>query len=198
LLLASDQINLPPALALLIVIGGAAALLVALYFSGTLLRVGSRLLTHIPVLNQRESFTAFVTDKFADLADSFDRVRQPRVFLQTLIISSLTYSMSTSFNLVLLYAIGTDINLGILIGVISIVMLTDALPLATISGLGMVEGGWTFGLVAFAGMPVDQAASLGFFLHGCQLLAAAGMGILGYTWLQIRKRYHLQPEQSRG
>jgi hypothetical protein len=91
-----------------------------------------------------------------------------------------------------------DINLGILIGVINIVMLTEALPLATISGLGMIEGGWTFGFVAFAGLSVDQAASLGFFLHGCQLLAAAGTGILGYAWLQIRKRYHLQPEQGRG
>ncbi len=198
LLLASNQISVPPALSLLIVIGGAGGLLAALYFSGPLLRIMVRRLPHLPGLRHRDQLLTTLTDKLGPLADSFDRVRQPRIFRNTLVISALTYSMSTGFNLVLLYAIGIEVSLGILIGVISIVMLTDALPLATISGLGMVEGGWTFGLVAFAGMPVDQAASLGFFLHACQLLAAASTGILGYAWLQVRKRYRLQPEQGGG
>ena len=188
LLLASNQLDLPPALAVVIVIGGAAALLSSLYFSGPLLRLAIQVLNQFPVLKQRNSLLGSLTEKLTGLAESFDQVRQPRIFRNTLIISALTYSMSTCFNLVLLYAIGTNISFGVLIGIISIVMLTDALPLATISGLGMVEGGWTFGFVAFAGMPVDQAASLGFFLHACQLLAAAGTGILGYAWLQIRKR----------
>jgi hypothetical protein len=74
-------------------------------------------------------------------------------------------------------------------------MLAESLPLATISGLGMIEGGWTFGLVTLAGYDLSQAVAIGFFLHGCQILAAAATGLIGYLWLQTSKR---MPLESRG
>jgi uncharacterized membrane protein YbhN (UPF0104 family) len=128
------------------------------------------------------------------LAQAFDRLRAPGVFRAMLLWSLLTYGMSVAFNLVLLYGLGVDVSLGLLVGIISIVQLTDALPLATISGLGIVEGGWTFGFVVFAGYTVEQAAPMAFFLHGAQLLAAASTGLLGYLWLQ---RYN-QPLKAEG
>ncbi|MBZ0302904.1 MAG: hypothetical protein K8J31_24375, partial [Anaerolineae bacterium] len=57
----------------------------------------------------------------------------------------------------------------------------------TISGLGMIEGGWTFGLVTLAGYDVGQAASIGFFLHGCQIVCAVTTGLIGYLWLHMNR-----------
>jgi uncharacterized membrane protein YbhN (UPF0104 family) len=187
LLLASDHSPLSPQLAVLIVTVGAIILLASLYFSGDLLRVIARVVQRV----RATGLPGRLAQRLLDLAEPFDRMRQPTVFRSMLGYSVLTYSMSVSFNLVLVYAVGINISFGVLIGIISIVMLTDALPLATISGLGIVEGGWTFGLVLFGGLGETQAVSLGFFLHGCQLLAAITTGILGYLWLQ---RWHLQPE----
>ena len=52
----------------------------------------------------------------------------------------------------------------------------------------MIEGGWTFGLVTLAGYDIGQAASIGFFLHACQIITAVMTGLLGYLWLQTVKR----------
>ena len=177
LLLASNDTLVFAEIALVLVV--ALLLLVALYFSGTLLHVVSQRLDRL-----RFALAHMVAQRLDSLATAFDRLRVPGIFRSMLLLSVCTYSMSVSFNLVLLYGLGVDVNLGLLVGIISIVMLTDALPLATFSGLGMIEGGWTFGLVVFAGFTVEQAAPLAFFLHGVQLLAAASTGLLGYLWLQ--------------
>ena len=195
LLLASDNTVLLVEIVLVLV--GAVVFLTALYFSGPLLRLAARILRSDFMTFGPQKLVALraqIAKKLDALSGPFDRVQNPAVFRRLLMWSVLTYSMSVSFNLALFYGLGIDTNPGVLIGIISIVSLTDALPLATISGLGMIEGGWTFGLVVFAGFPVDQAALMGFFLHGCQLLAAATTGILGYLWLQ---RFSLNPSMRR-
>lgn len=186
---ASGDMSLQRGLLIPVLLVMMAAFIVVLYYAGAILRVGTSLAQRTTAGRGRfERWTEAIAARTTTLAQSFDRVRQPRIFLSTLLLSTLTYSMSVSFNVVLLRGIGIETPLSLLIGIISIVMVAEALPLATISGLGIIEGGWALGLVGFAGFDVGQAASIGFFLHGCQLLSAVITGLAGYVWLQNSRR----------
>jgi glycosyltransferase 2 family protein len=198
LLLATDLIHLPWRIALLIVFVGGAVYLAGLYFSGALLHWLAGLIRRVGVRLGSPQLIARGDKMLNALAASFDRVRRPRVFATTLFLSIFTYGMSALFYLVLLYAVGVDANPALLVAVVSIVMLAEALPLATISGLGVIEGGWVFGLVTLAGFDIGPAASIGFFLHGCQIVAAVTTGLIGYLWLQISRRADLAARLEQG
>ena len=152
-----------------------------LYNAAPLLRLASdRLLRR---LRPGASLSSWV----AALESSFARLRLPRVFLLTLALSCLTWGSSVCFNLVLLGALGLH-GVPLLVGIISITMLVEALPVPSLSGLGMIEGGWTFGLVSLVGLEPGAAAAIGFFLHACQVLAAALCGLVGWLWLRRMPR----------
>ncbi len=165
----------PTLLALLI---AAFILCLALLFSASwFLRQVSRLLL------RWRGVGAKIAAQLPALQTSLARIREPRIFLLTLLLSCLTWGSSVCFNLVLLGALGVH-GLPLLVGIISITMLVEALPVASISGLGVIEGGWTFGLVSLAGLEPGAAAATGFFLHACQVLAAALCGLAGWLWLR--------------
>lgn len=151
--------------------------LAGLFSAGRVLRQAGRL---VP---QRHPVGARLAAQLPALETSLARLRQPRVFLLTLLLSCLTWGSSVGFNLVLLAALGVH-GLPLLVGIISITMLVEALPVANIGGLGVIEGGWTFGLVSLAGLEPGAAVATGFFLHACQLLAAAICGLAGWLWLR--------------
>ena len=131
---------------LLALLATAFLLCLALLFSASgFLRLAARLLQRQRGLGQR------IAAHLPALATSLARIRQPRIFLLTLLLSCLTWGSSVCFNLLLLGALGVQ-GLPLLVGVISITMLVEALPVASISGLGVIEGGWTFGLVTIAGL----------------------------------------------
>ena len=134
-------------------------------------------------LPDRGRFNLRLAASLPALESSVARLRLPRVFLLTLLLSCLTWGSSVCFNLVLLAGLGIH-GLPLLVGVISITMLVEALPVASISGLGVIEGGWTFGLVSLAGLEPGAAVATGFFLHACQLLAATLCGLGGWLWLR--------------
>jgi uncharacterized protein (TIRG00374 family) len=160
--------------------------LVALYHSGTLLHSILQLTHKMP--GRVAHFGSWLRINFGALADDLERVRQRRIFAPALVTSVFTYGLSISFNLVLLVALGVPVSPALLLTA-SIVILLEALPLTTFSGLGVIEGGWTFGLVTFIGLNTGQAASIGFFLHGCQIAAAALAGIGSYLWLQLPEHF---------
>ena len=128
LLLATDKIDLPPGLALLVVIVSAAVCLCMLYFSGPLLHLAGRLVRRVGQRLNSPRLTALGEDKLNALAASFDRTRHPRIFASTLFLSLFTYGMSALFYLVLLYGVGVEANPGLLLAAVSIVMLAEALP----------------------------------------------------------------------
>ncbi len=191
LLLTPEQFNGQKTLSLLL-LPCVAAYLGLLYYSGMLLH---RFLHVIHSITGKPGKLALVSSwfgvKFEALADDLDRVRQRHIFGPAMLTSFFTYGMSVSFNLVLLIALGIPLSPALLLTA-SIVILLEALPLTTFSGLGVIEGGWTFGLVTFIGLNIGHAASIGFFLHGCQIMAAALSGIGSYFWLQIHETYLLE------
>ena len=121
------------------------------------------------------------------VALQLDRIRRPRIFVPTLLLSLFTYGTSVSFHLLLLHATGVEQHTGILLVVISIVILVLWFPFS-VSGFGVVEGGWTFGLVLFAGLDLNRAVSLGLFLHGCQVIVTVLSGLIGYLLLPAQGR----------
>ena len=129
--------------------------------------------------------------KFADmlssLAGQLKTMRNPKTFMGALIFSVFTYGTSLVFDWILLRTVGVQENAWVLLAIISIVMLTSAIPFH-ISGLGLIEGSWTFGLVKLAGLPMPRAVTISFFLHGCQILCAILSGAIGYLGLQFAKR----------
>jgi len=111
------------------------------------------------------------------------QLRNRRTCSGALALTVCTYGTSIGFNLLLLRSAGVEGALPALVAAISVVILTSAIPLS-ISGLGVVDGGWTWGLVMLVGVELGRAASISFYLHGVQLLCALLTGALGYLWLQ--------------
>jgi uncharacterized protein (TIRG00374 family) len=162
----------------------------ALYYSGALLRLLSRMWTRIvaPVAVRRfPKLENRVEEKLGVFASQFDRIHNPRLLLSACILSTCTYSMSMAFDILLMRGLGIDNPLGVLVTIISIKMFLEAAPIA-VSGFGVIEGGWMFGLVTLAGMDSATAASIAFFLHACQVIIAAIVGVVGWFTLTRLRR----------
>jgi uncharacterized protein (TIRG00374 family) len=173
-----------------LLIGFLIVYMIALYYSGSILRVISRLWTRLiaPVLVRR--FPALehrVEEKLHLFATQFDRIHNPRLLLAACLLSTFTYSMSMAFDIILMRGLGIDNPIGVLVTIISIKMFLEAAPIA-VSGFGVIEGGWMFGLVTLAGMDTSTAASIAFFLHACQVIIAAIVGVIGWFTLSRFRR----------
>lgn len=164
-------------LLLVCAIGGS----VGLYFSGQILRLGTRILRRLIPLK----IVVTICDKFDQLAEKLDELRQPRIFSQALFWSCFTYLCSFGVIAILLFAVGLDVTAPNLILIVSLGMFASAFPF-NISGFGAVELGFAFGLTTLAGYTTSEATSIGLMLNGYQLICAAISGALGYVYLQLR------------
>ncbi len=157
---------------------------VLLYFAAPVLRKGlaleAILLENRPL--GKSQAVAWGRQRIQVLIDHLQRIHTPRLFVILLGLSVCNYVCSASFNMLLIHGLGIQMPFGTLIVVVSIAMFAEALPFS-VAGLGLVEGGWTLGLVQFAGLPVSQAISIAFFLHACQLAAVVLSGLIGYCFL---------------
>lgn len=159
---------------------------VGLYFGGSVIRAFQRRAQPILTVaeGRRPGLAAGLNNRLSHLGDEMDRIRQPRLFLTALFTTCFTYTSSFLTNYILLRALGVDVQLPVFIAIISLGMFASAFPF-TISGFGVVEAAWLFGLTQFAGMPEADATAAGFILHGFQILAAALYGLLGYLLIQV-------------
>ena len=159
-----------------------------LYFAAPILRKALALEDNLLKnrLVAKSKILIWVNQKLLTLAENLDRIRNPRLFIILIGLSACIYASSAAFNLVLLRALGITAPFGTQLVVVSIAMFAEALPFS-VAGLGLVEGGWTFGLVTFAvvsgASATSQAASIAFFLHACQLFSVAISGLIGYLML---------------
>lgn len=181
-----------------LLIGFLAVYMLALYYSGGILRllargwtrlIAPRLMRRFPRLEQR------VEEKLHLFAGQFDRIHNPRLLLSACLLSTCTYSMSMLFDIILMRGLGLEQHLGVLVTIISIKMFLEAAPIA-VSGFGVIEGGWTFGLVTLAGLDIGTAASIAFFLHACQVLVAALVGGAGWLVLSRLKPHPAAPPEA--
>lgn len=183
--LGSEQFAQQRSQLILVIVLAFAAIVVGLYFAGDLtrllLRILQRFLAHFTI--DRIGWIKVIQDKLLELAAEFDRIRHPRLFLSALFISCFTYTSSFMINYILLRELGLDVELPIVITIISIGMFGAALP--SISGFGTIEGAWLFGLTQFADYPVSKATAIGFLLHGFLLAAAALYGLVGYLLIHL-------------
>ena len=118
-----------------------------------------------------------------EMASEFETFRKPKKFFPTLIITGLTYTCSIGFHILLIWAMGLEQSLMTLVVVVSIVNFSAIIPFS-ISGIGIVEGGWSLGLVLFCGLSMGEAVTIGFFMHACQIFCMIISGLLGYALLQ--------------
>ena len=163
----------------------------ALYFGGALTRGLLALLQ--PILSQRDGrISRALQTRLAQLADELTRIRQPRLFLSALFISCFTYTCSFLTNYVLLRALGLTDDLPLAIAIISIGMFASAFPF-TVSGFGVVEVAWSFGLTQLAGWGESDATATGFLLHGFQLFAAAVYGLVGWALIHAQGPHSVPP-----
>ena len=161
----------------------------ALYFGGTIIRAlrGALLPPLLRLAGRQRDLVTIIETRSLHLAGEFDRIRQPRLFLTAFFISCFTYSSSFLTNYILLRALGVTLDLSAMIAIISIGMFASAFPL-NVSGFGVVEVAWRFGLVQFAGWNESDATATGFLLHGFQLFAAAAYGLAGYLMIHLSPR----------
>ena len=114
-----------------------------------------------------------------------DRFRCLRLLLKALTFSLCTYGVNLSCHLLLLSTLNVNQRLSVLLVVISFVMVAAWFPFS-LSGFGVVEGSWAGSLVVFTGMEVGAALSVGLFIHCCQVLMTALLGLLGFVLLTPR------------
>ena len=158
---------------------------IGLYFGGHLIRAFQKAAQ--PLLSraeQRPNIASGANKRLSQLAQEMDRVRQPRLFLTALFTTCFTYTSSFLTNYILLGALGVNVELPVFIAIISLGMFASAFPF-TVSGFGVVEAAWRFGLMQFANLPDAEATAAGFLLHGFQIFAAALYGLLGYLLIHI-------------
>ena len=117
-----------------------------------------------------------------EMASEFETFRKPVKFFPTLIITGFTYACSISFHILLLWAMGLDQSLMTLVVVVSIVNFSAIVPFS-IGGIGIIEGGWSLGLVLFCGLSMGEAVTIGFFMHACQIFSMVIGGLIGYVLL---------------
>ena len=160
---------------------------VGLYFAGGIIRfllgIFQQLVT---AFTKREiGLIAAIQSKLLELAEEFDRIRHPRLFVSALFVSCFTYTSSFMTNYILLRSVGVDIELPIMVAMISFGMFGAALPLPVLGGFGLVEGVWLFALTQFAAYPIPEATAIGFILHGFQVIAAVLYGLAGYLLIHL-------------
>lgn len=157
-----------------------------LYFAGTVIRVGINIVNAIlmRLIKRPIAFIKKLEVKLLEIADEFDRIRNPRLFLSALFISIFTYASSFLTNYILLVAIGLNADIPTVVTIISVGMFASAFPFS-ISGFGVVELSWYFGLTQFAGYTDSEATSIGFLLHGFQVISATILGFIGYLFIQL-------------
>jgi uncharacterized membrane protein YbhN (UPF0104 family) len=186
LLLSSSQLVEQGQLILTFLIGGFVACLGIIYWAGRLTRILTRwwhwAIGRTPW--QTHKLAGAIEQKLQAIAIQLDRMNEPRVFASMLLFSICTYSTNAIYYIVVMNALGLNAPIGILLPVISLGMLASFFPLSFLE-LGVVESGFTFGMVVLAGLEIGQAVPLAFFLHGFQMICAALTGLIGYLMLQL-------------
>jgi uncharacterized membrane protein YbhN (UPF0104 family) len=174
---------------------------IILYFAAPLLRKISALEHHL--LRNRALGTSdsvrWIDQKTVVLIDNLERIHTPRLFAILIGLSIGNYVCSASFDLLLINALGITAPFGTLVVVVSIAMFAEALPFS-VAGFGLVEGGWTLGLLTFIPtLSAPKAVSAAFFLHACQLVSVALSGLVGYGLLHTSTfRRRVQPKADEG
>jgi glycosyltransferase 2 family protein len=174
-----------------------------LYFAGTLIRVMLNIFNTMlkRITSHKIALIEMIESKLLDIAIEFDRIRNPRLFISALGITCFTYTTSFMTNYILLRAVGLEADIPVVITIISIGMFASAFPFS-VSGFGVVELSWLFGLVQFAGYGESEATAIGFMLHGFQVIAASLYGLVGYILihatppLQAHKTISADPIQQ--
>lgn len=178
-LLPAEQSGLLLALMLVCVLGGVASF----YYSGAVLRRMALWLR----AGFRSEWVHKLSQGLVALADELDNLRQARRFGRSFVWSWGTYLCSALSVLVTLWAIGAQMGILETVIVLSLGMFALAFPF-NISGFGLVDWSWAFGLHALAGMALDDAVAAGFMLNATQMLFAIVAGGLG--WVILRSRWH--------
>ena len=160
---------------------------VGLYFAGELIRFSLGIFQRILAVFVRRKirWIAVIQSKLLELAGEFDRIRHPRLFVSALFVSCFTYTSSFMTNYILLRAVGVDVELPIMVAMISFGMFGAALPFPSVGGFGVVESVWVLALTQFAAYPGPEAIAIGFILHGFQIIAAVLYGLVGYLLIHL-------------
>ncbi len=186
LLLSSSQLVEQGQVVLVLLVGGFLVCLGVIYQAGRLTRLVAGLWLWLAVRSPLKTHPVVekVGQKVQIVASQFDRMREPRMFFSMLLFSICTYSTNAIFYIVVMKALGLETNIGILLPIISLGMLASFFPLSFLE-LGVVESGFTFGMVVLVGLQMSQAVPIAFFLHGFQMVCAALTGLIGYLMLQL-------------
>ena len=155
-----------------------------LYFAGNLIRLFLRLMRWL-FGDFTTGWLAAIQRKLLEIAAEFDRIRHPRLFASALFVTCFTYTSSFMTNYILLRSVGVDVELPVMVTVISFGMFGGALPLPALGGFGLVEGVWYLALTQFIEYPGSEASAIGFILHGFQVIAAVLYGLVGYLLIRL-------------
>jgi glycosyltransferase 2 family protein len=179
LLLSGEILPNQSGLAFILVVGSLLGGMLGFYYMGAIIRFVIGLLRSQSSI----SFLGKIAERLESLAEEFDRLRHPHIFAKALFWSIFTYGSSFGVNWILLQAVGVQVDVVTLVILVSLGMFATAFPF-NISGFGVVELSWAYGLTLLLGYAGDEAVAIGLMLNGYQLICAAISGLVAYLLLQ--------------
>jgi len=159
---------------------------VALYLAGRIVRSIGVLFGKLKIAGNiwwAQKFS-ILENGILEVAERLTRSNKPRLFLPSFGLSLVIFGLNVTTSIILIKGFGIEVGFEFLIPAVSLSMIAAVFPFS-IAGFGLVETGWVAGLVFFAGLGINEAASFAFLLHGFQISFAVCMGILGYAYLHL-------------
>ena len=126
----------------------------------------------------RFSSVQYLLRKGDETAQSFKLMKSKKLFGGVFLASMMIWCFLYSMLYILANAMGISLTIWCMIFAATFVFFTTVLPIQSIGGFGIIEGGWTLGFMII-GISKDVAISSGFSFHIITLAFALVIGALG-------------------
>lgn len=134
---------------------------------------------------KRYAFGNRILLKLNDIVRMVAAAREPRLFLRTLLSTTLVWTAIYFFLWFIALGLGLTIGFWQSVFVASLPTLASTLPFYTIGNFGLFEGAKTLALTLL-GFAKELAISFSFLSHIAEILMFAIPGIPAYIWIALR------------
>ena len=135
----------------------------------------------------RFSLVQYLLRKGDETAQSFKLMKSKKLFGGVFVTSVILWCFQYSMLYILANAMGISLTIWCMIFALTFVFFTTMLPIQTVGGFGIIEGGWALGFMVM-GISKNVAIRSGFSIHIIILSFTLVIGVLGFINIYIKNR----------
>jgi len=126
----------------------------------------------------RFSLVQYLLRKGDETVLSFKLMKSRKLFGKVFVVSLAVWCFQYSMLYILANAMGISLTIWCMLFALTFVFFTSVLPIQTLGGFGIIEGGWALGFMVM-GVPKELAISSGFCFHVILYLYFLILGLYG-------------------